>query len=288
MENKKERTTTKSQSEGKNLAFFLKEINSIPLLNRDDEEKMARAAASGDKAAREKLINANLRFVVNVAKKYQGFGLPLEDLIAEGNVGLVNAVDRFDIDKNCRFISYAVWWIRQAILNALCEKSRMIRLPANRVAELVRIEKAKKLIKKQYSAKEEIKEVAALLNMEKAHVTDLIDISREMLSLNNPVSASHDSPLIDLIEDNQYITPEQYAEHSLMEDDIENVLQTLDREEADIIRWHYGLGRRPQMSLKEIGIRYNLSKERIRQIEEKALNRLQNPLRKKKLQMYVA
>jgi len=270
-----------------NIAYFLKEINSIPLLNRDEEEITARSAARGNRAAREKLVNANLRFVVNVAKKYQGLGLPLEDLISEGNVGLLNAVDRFDIEKNCRFISYAVWWIRQAILNALCEKARMIRLPANRAAELVKIEQARKLIRK-HSLKEEIGDIAGLLNMEKAHVTDLLNISRDMLSLETPVYQYNNSVLKDVIEDNQYTAPEKVVEQDLMKSDIENVLDTLDKHEAEIIRCHYGLGQRTPMSLKEIGNRYNLSKERIRQIEEKALNRLKNPMRKKKLQMYVA
>jgi len=270
-----------------NLALYLKEINRIPMLSREEEETIARAVAEGNKAARDKLVSANLRFVVNIAKKYQGLGLPLEDLINEGNTGLLNAADRFDIDKGCRFISYAVWWIRQAIMSAICEKSRMIRLPSNRSAELVRINKAKKLLKKQFSSDEEITEVADFLNMEKAHITDLINISREIFSLDNPVSKDKESFLKDFIEDNRYNAPDKDAEHSLLETDIENALDTLNKNEANIIRCHYGLGRKP-MSLKEIGAMYNLSKERIRQIEAKALSRLQNPLRNKKLHAYVA
>jgi len=277
----------KVKKEENNLAFFLKEINSIPMLSREDEEKNARMAAEGNMLARERLINANLRFVVNIAKKYQGLGLPLEDLIAEGNIGLVNAVDRFDVEKNCRFISYAVWWIRQAILSALCEKSRMIRLPTNRAAELVKIEKARKMTRKQNS-EEEAEEIADILSMDKDHVIALLNISRGMLSLDTPVSQYHDSLLMDLIEDNRYTAPDKCAEQNIMEEDIENVLNTLDKYEAEIIRCHYGLGRRQPMTLKEIGLQYNLSKERIRQIEERALARLQNPVRRKKLQTYVA
>ena len=270
-----------------NLAVYLKEINNIPLLNREEEDQIAHDAAAGNTMARERLVNANLRFVVNIAKKYQGFGLPLEDLISEGNIGLLNAVDRFDTEKGYHFISYAVWWIRQAIMSALCEKPRMIRLPSNRAAELVKIEKAKKLVKKQFTAEGETARIAEFLNMDEDLVCDLINISRDMLSLDNPVSNDRETLLRDFIEDDRYNAPEKDAELKLMEEDIKNVLDTLDKDEADIIRCHYGLGRYP-MSLKEIGAKYNLSKERIRQIEAKALSRLQNPLRKKILQVYVA
>jgi len=281
----KERTVKAAES---NLSIYFSEINKIPMLTREEEEVTAREAARGNKAAREKLVNANLRFVISIAKKYQGLGLPLDDLVSEGNIGLLNAVDRFDVDKGYHFISYAVWWIRQSIMSALYEKSRMIRLPANRATELVKIEKARKIVKSNYSANEEIREIAELLAMDTDHVATLINISREILSLDNPVSDDGAILLKDSIEDNQYTAPEAFAEQKSMEIDIENVLSTLEDDEADIIRCHYGLGHRDPMSLKDIGVRYNLSKERIRQIEEKALSRLRNPKRKKKLQAYVA
>jgi len=283
MTNEKER----KEREGNNLAIYLGEINRIPLLNREEEGKTARAAAAGSMAARNRLVSANLRFVVNIAKKFQGLGLPLEDLISEGNIGLLNAVDRFDVERGYHFISYAVWWIRQAIMSALCEKARMIRLPTNRATELVKIEKARKLVKMQYSPEGEIGEIAELLNMEKEHVTDILNISKEILSLDSPVSMNADTTLSDFLEDQRYSAPDKDAEQVLMKTDIESALDTLEKDEADIIRCHFGLGRRA-MSLKEIGVRYNLSKERIRQIEERALARLRNPVRNRSLQAYVA
>jgi RNA polymerase primary sigma factor len=269
--------------------MYLTEINRIPLLNREEEDSAARAAAQGNKAAREKLVNANLRFVVNVAKKYQGQGLPLSDLISEGNIGLLQAVDRFDSEKGYHFISYAVWWIRQAILKAICEKSRMIRLPLNRVNELMQIEKARKVVQEHNNAEVEIREIAGFLDMDRELVSDLIGISRNMISLENPVYPGQESSLLgDFIEDMQYKAPEDKAVQNALENDLEEVLESLDKKEADIIRFRYGLGNRAPMSLKEIGARFKLTKERIRQIEKKAMLRLKNPIRRQKLEAYVA
>ncbi|MDR2303697.1 MAG: RNA polymerase sigma factor RpoD/SigA [Treponema sp.] len=270
------------------LSLYLKEINRIPLLTREEEDSAARKAAEGDKAARDKLVNANLRFVVNVAKKYQGQGLPLSDLISEGNIGLLNAVERYDAEKGYHFISYAVWWIRQAILKAICEKSRMIRLPLNRANELVQIEKARKMVQDLYGTDAEIKEVARLLNMDSEHVAEIINISRELVSLENPLYADKDSSIGDFVEDENYKAPEDHAVEAALEDDIESVLDTLNKKEAEIIRFRYGLGNKAPLSLKELGDRFNLTKERIRQIEKKALKRLQHPSRQKLLASYVA
>jgi RNA polymerase primary sigma factor len=271
------------------LAMYLKEINRIPLLTRDEEDAVARDAAQGNRIARDKLVNSNLRFVVNVAKKYQGQGLPLSDLISEGNIGLLNAIERYDVDKGYHFISYAVWWIRQAILKAICEKSRMIRLPLNRANELVQIEKARKLVRADNNTDSEIAEVARLLDMDASQVSDLINISRDLVSLENPIYTDRDSSILgDFIEDENYTTPDAHAVKVTLQDDIETVLSTLNKKEADIIRFRFGLGNSVPMSLKEIGDRFNLTKERIRQIEKKALKRLQHPSRQRLLECYVA
>jgi RNA polymerase primary sigma factor len=284
-------TATKSRQTGtceeNTLALYLREINRIPLLTREEEETTAREAAKGSKRAQDKLVNANLRFVVNVAKKYQGQGLPLEDLISEGNIGLLNAVKRFDVEKGYHFISYAVWWIRQAILKAICEKSRMIRLPLNRVNELVQIEKARRFV--QGNGESEIQEVARLLDMDPSKVAELVNISRDMVSLENPLYEEKDSSSLgDFIEADQYQAPDALALESALQDDIEMVLDTLDKKEAEVIRFRYGLGNKAPLSLKEIGDRFDLTKERIRQIEKKALKRLRHPARLKVLENYVA
>ena len=271
------------------LSLYLKEINKIPLLSREDENKYAREAAKGEKYAKDMLVKSNLRFVVNVAKKYQNQGLPLSDIISEGNIGLMNAIDRYDVEKGYHFISYAVWWIRQAILKAICEKSRMIRLPLNRANELVQIEKAKKELQSHLNNEPEIRDIAKAVSMKEEHVLDLINISRDLVSLETPVYSEKDSSqLSDFIEDSDYDNPEDFMlENSLIED-INSILLTLTEKESEIIQFRFGLNGRSPLSLKEIGDKYSLTKERIRQIEKKAIKRLQHPSRSQYLEAYSA
>jgi RNA polymerase primary sigma factor len=269
--------------------MYLKEINKIPLLSREEEDSYARAAARGDKHAKDMLIKSNLRFVVNVAKKYQNQGLPLADLISEGNIGLINAIERYDVDKGYHFISYAVWWIRQAILKAICEKSRMIRLPLNRANELVQIEKTRKVLEGAMTEDEETKEIARLLEMDPEHVADLVSVSREFVSLDTPVFDERDSSVLgDFIENTAYTAPEDYVVEQNLKDDINEVLRTLSDKEREVIEYRFGLNGRRAMSLKEIGDRFKLTKERIRQIEKSALKRLTHPSRAELLESYVA
>jgi RNA polymerase primary sigma factor len=271
------------------LSMYLKEINRIPLLSREDEDKHARAAARGEKPAKDMLIKSNLRFVVNVAKKYQNQGLPLADLISEGNIGLINAIERYDVDKGYHFISYAVWWIRQAILKAICEKSRMIRLPLNRANELVQIEKTRKTLEGVMTEDEELKEIARLLEMDPDHVADLVAVSRDLVSLETPVFDERDSSVLgDFVENNAYTAPEDYVVEQNLKDDINEVLRTLSDKEREVVEYRFGLNGRRAMSLKEIGDRFKLTKERIRQIEKSALKRLTHPSRSELLESYVA
>ena len=277
-----------NRSDDNVLSIYLKEINKIKLLTRKEEEDCARRAKAGEQVAKDILVRANLRFVVNVAKKYQNQGLPLADLISEGNIGLLNAIERFDVDKGFHFISYAVWWIRQAILKAICEKSRMIRLPLNRANELVQIEKTRKELQAERGAEPNAAAVAGKLRMREDHVIDLVSIARDMVSLDTPIYADKDSSMLaDFVEDANSESPDHAAMSRSLQEDVDRVLSTLSDKESDIIQHRYGLNGREPLSLKEIGLRYRLTKERIRQIEKKALRRLQHPSRSEYLEAYL-
>lgn len=283
--------TTSLQDEKDVLSIYLKEINRVPLLDHDEEYQLALRAQKGDEKARERLISANLRFVVAVAKKFQGQGLPLEDLIDEGNIGLLIALDKFEPDKGYHFISYAVWWIRQSIMKAICEKSRAVRLPLNRANELFQIQKAQKsLMHSSGSADVSIEEIAQEAGLEPELVNELLSISRDTVSFDTPVTAGGESTtsrLGDFIEDEGF-GPEELAMQKCLKEDINTVLSTLSDKEREIIILRFGLNNNAPMSLKEIGEIFNLTKERIRQIEKRALERLKQPSRARLLESYTA
>ena len=272
------------------LSMYLKEINKVPLLTREEEVELCKKAKKGDKAAKDKIIKANLRFVVKVAKKYQNHGLDLTDLISEGNIGLITAIDKFEPSRGYHFISYAVWWINQSILKAVSEKSRAIRLPLNRANELVRIEYASNLINGTMSEAEEVEQISQMLNMPQSRVRELLSISSGMVSLDAKVSSkdSDNSVVGDYFEDNTYAGPEDSTVNKALKADMNKLLKTLKPNEAKVIRLRYGLNGLKPMSLQEIGEECNLTKERVRQIEKKAIFRLQNPTRMKKLDGYLA
>ena len=272
------------------LSMYLKEINKIPLLTREEEVELCEKAKKGDKAAKDKIIKANLRFVVKVAKKYQNHGLDLTDLISEGNIGLINAIEKFEPSRGYHFISYAVWWINQSILKAVSEKSRAIRLPLNHANELVRIEYASNLINGTLSEAEEVEQIAQMLNMNESKVRELLSISNGMISLDaKAASSENDNSLVgDYFEDQTYDKPEEHTVEAALKDDVNSLLKTLKPNEQKVIRLRYGLGGYKPMSLQEIGQECNLTKERVRQIEKKAIFRLQNPSRIKRLEGYLA
>lgn len=272
------------------LSIYLKDIQAIPLMSREEETALAAKAKTGDKAAKDKIVNANLRFVVNVAKNYQGGGLDLSDLISEGNIGLLTAIDKFDSTKGYRFISYAVWWIRQSILKAICEKSRAIRLPLNRANDLVQIVHARKLVGTDKTENQEITEIAEMLHMDETYVREMLNINREMVSLDAQVFGEDGISMSvgDFIEDDRYVGPDEAMMDKEMRREINESLNALRPDEARVLRMRFGLGGGDPMSLKEIGDKCHLTKERIRQIEKRAIVRLQHPARVHKLESYVA
>ena len=271
------------------LSIYLKEINRIPMISHEEENELALKAKAGDKRAREKLINSNLRFVVTVAKKYQGQGLPLEDLINEGNLGLLTALEKFEPEKGYHFISYAVWWIRQSILKAVCEKSRAVRLPLNRANELFQIQKIQKtLIHESGSSDVSVDDIAAESGLEPDLIRDLLAVSREMVSFDAPVASKgeiSDSKVGDFIEDDK-MGPEEEVMQSSLKEDVETLLSTLTEKERDIIILRFGLHDTKPMSLKEIGDLYGLTKERIRQIEKRAIDKMKMPARYRLIESY--
>ncbi len=271
------------------LSIYLDEINKIPLLTADKELELVKKAAEGSKSAKNKLVESNLRFVVKIAKEYMNRGIEFEDLINEGNAGLMQAVNHFDSKAGVKFISYAVWWIRQSIMKALYEHGHEIRLPMNRANELVNIEKARKLVADK-PENVQVEEIAAMLGMSKDVVKNLMDVSREMKSLDSPIAsddASSDS-IGDMLSDSRYKNPEAEAIENSLHEDVEEALSKLSPKEAKILRMRFGFDGEESMSLKEVGDEIGLTKERIRQIEKHALSTIRLPSRVKKLSAYVA
>lgn len=278
-----------SENDERVLALYLREINNIPLLSYEEEYELTLKAKEGNKVAREKIINSNLRFVVSVAKKYRGQGLPLSDLINEGNIGLIVALDKFEPEKGYHFISYAVWWIRQSIMKAISDKGRAIRLPLNRSNELMQIQKAeRKLMEENETSLPTSKEIAELTGLDEELVNDLLNVTSEMVSFDSPVKKGEESESVfgDFMEDEKEKGPEGELIESSMKKDVRALLEVLTEKEREIITLRYGLDGEEALSLKEIGEKYNLTKERIRQIEKKALEKMREEGEKRSVDSY--
>ena len=273
--------------ESQSLDKYLQEIGKVDLLTPDEEVDLAKRIREGDQLALEKLTKANLRFVVSVAKQYQNQGLSLGDLINEGNLGLIKAAQRFDETRGFKFISYAVWWIRQSILQALAEQSRIVRLPLNRVGSLNKISKTFSELEQKFEREPSPDELAEVLEVSTSEVVDTLKISGRHVSMDAPFVQGEENSLLDVLENDS----EDKADSGLINDslrrEVQRALSTLTQREADVITLYFGLNGEHSMTLEEIGEKFSLTRERVRQIKEKAIRRLRHTSRSKALKVYL-
>lgn len=268
------------------LERYLQEISKEELLTVDEEVELAQKIHNGDKKALERLTRANLRFVVSVAKQYQNQGLSLSDLINEGNVGLIRAAKKFDETRGFKFISYAVWWIRQSILQALAEQSRIVRLPLNQVGSMNKINKMLSKFEQENERRPSIEEIAEFIDLPEEKVDDAMKVHSRHVSVDAPFSDSDDNSLIDVLEDKDAPTVDSDLVTESLRKEIQKALCLLNDREREIVEASYGIGR-TEMTLEEIGAKYNLSRERVRQIKEKAIRRLRNTTNSKLLKSFL-
>jgi len=268
---------------------YLQEIGKVNLITADQEVALAQRIKNGDQAALEKLTKANLRFVVSVAKQYQNQGLTLGDLINEGNLGLIKAAQRFDETRGFKFISYAVWWIRQSILQALAEQSRIVRLPLNRVGSLNKVAKAFAQLEQQYEREPSADEMAEVLEITVSEVINTMRISRKHVSIDAPFSTeeSGNSCLYDILENNKEDNPDSKLMSDSLKNEVKRALASLSSRESDVIKLYFGLNGGHSMTLEEIGQQFSLTRERVRQIKEKAIRRLRHVTRSRTLKPYL-
>jgi RNA polymerase primary sigma factor len=266
---------------------YLKEISQYPLITREQEAELARRIRQEDEEALNKLVRSNLRFVVSVAKKYQNQGVPLSDLINEGNLGLIRAAHKFDETKGIKFISYAVWWIRQAILQALAEQSRIVRVPLNRAGALHRIGRRSSALLEELGREPTVNEIAEGLDITEEEVDRTLAISQSPLSLAAPLTPGEDNRLLDYLPDQFAAGPEDEAYERALKQTVEAALSTLKEREAKILRLYFGLDDQDPMTLEEIGAILGITRERVRQIKEKALMRLRHASRARFLETFM-
>ncbi|WP_312356931.1 sigma-70 family RNA polymerase sigma factor [Empedobacter sp.] len=266
---------------------YLQEIGKVDLITAEEEVELAQRIKAGDRVALEKLTKANLRFVVSVAKQYQNQGLSLPDLINEGNLGLIKAAQRFDETRGFKFISYAVWWIRQSILQALAEQSRIVRLPLNKIGSINKINKAYALLEQEHERAPSAEEISEVLDMSEGDVKESMKNSGRHVSMDAPLVEGEDSNLYDVLNIGESPSPDVKLMIESLRVEIERALQTLTPREADLIRLYFGLNGQHPMTLEEIGETFDLTRERVRQIKEKAIRRLKHTSRSKILKTYI-
>lgn len=276
----------KDAHEEGSLDQYLREISAYPLLDREEEISLAKRIRQGDEEALDILVRSNLRFVVSVAKKYQNQGVPLSDLINEGNLGLIRAAHRFDETRGIKFISYAVWWIRQAILQALAEQSRVVRVPLNRASALHRIGKQRASLLQELGREPTVEEVAVELDLRQEEVEQTLNLAQTHLSLDAPVAPGQDARLMDLIPDNYAAPPDSETYDRALTRTIELALGTISEREARILRLYFGIDGEEPRTLEEIGTMLGITRERVRQIKERALGRLRHASRARLLDAF--
>ena len=266
---------------------YLQEIGKVDLITADEEVELAQRINAGDQTALEKLTKANLRFVVSVAKQYQNQGLTLPDLINEGNLGLIKAAKRFDETRGFKFISYAVWWIRQSILQALAEQSRIVRLPLNKIGSINKINKMYAFLEQENERPPSAEEIAKKLDMTVNDVKESMKNSGRHVSMDAPLIEGEDSNLYDVLNSGESPNPDRKLLHESLRIEINRALETLTPREADVVKLYFGLGEHQPMTLEEIGETFDLTRERVRQIKEKAIRRLKHTSRSKILMTYL-
>lgn len=266
---------------------YLQEIGKVDLISADEEVLLAQRIKQGDRLALEKLTKSNLRFVVSVSKQYQNQGLSLPDLINEGNLGLIKAAQRFDETRGFKFISYAVWWIRQSILQALAEQSRIVRLPLNKIGSINKINKAYAKLEQVYEREPNYEEIAELLEITESEVKDSMRNSGRHVSMDAPLVQDEDNNLYDVLKSDEVVTPETELLYDSLRKEIDRAISTLTGREADVVKLYFGLNGSHPMTLEEIGEKFQLTRERVRQIKEKAIRRLKQTSRCKILKSYL-
>ncbi|MCQ2305495.1 MAG: sigma-70 family RNA polymerase sigma factor [Bacteroidales bacterium] len=266
---------------------YLQEIGKVELISAEEEVELAQRIKQGDKVALEKLTKANLRFVVSVAKQYQNQGLSLPDLINEGNLGLIKAAQRFDETRGFKFISYAVWWIRQSILQALAEQSRIVRLPLNKIGSINKINKTYAKLEQEFEREPNAEEIAEVLDITEQEVKESMKNAGRHISMDAPLVQDEDNTMYDVLKSDEAPTPETELLYESLRKEIDRAISTLTQKEQDVIRLYFGLNGSHPMTLEEIGEKYDLTRERVRQIKEKAIRRLKHTSRSKILKSYL-